>query len=159
MDLKEIKAIIELMTKNQISEFDLEKEGYKIRIKKAGESAQNHAIYQNFPPVGAGFPQISHFEPKVSSAPQGVASEASAQNIVEIKSPMVGTFYRSPSPDAAPYVEVGKQINQDTVVCIVEAMKVMNEIKAEVSGTITEVLAENGKSVEFGQVLFRVKTS
>ena len=82
-----------------------------------------------------------------------------AENIKEIKSPMVGTIYRSPSPEAAPYIEIGQAVTEDTVVCIIEAMKVMNEIKAEVRGVITEIMVENAKPVEFGKPLFKVKAA
>lgn len=162
MDLKEIKAIIELMTKNHLTEFDLEKEGFKIRIKKGPESGAQPIIYQTATSLPApSTPTLAHAP--ISSSPSAPAPSetqpAGSSPLAEITSPMVGTFYRAPSPDAAPYVEVGQKITPDTVVCIVEAMKVMNEIKAEISGVIAEILVENGKPVEFGQPLFRVKTA
>jgi acetyl-CoA carboxylase biotin carboxyl carrier protein len=94
-----------------------------------------------------------------TSSPPPPASLPPASSELEIKSPMIGTFYRAPSPEAAPYVEVGMEVNPDTVVCIIEAMKVMNEIKAEAKGVITQVLIENAKPVEFGQPLFKLRPS
>ncbi len=113
-DVKEIKAIIDLMKKHDLSVFEIEKEGFRLKLQRGASASQ-------------------------------------------IVSPMVGTFYRAASPDAPPFVEVGKPVTEDTVVCIIEAMKVMNEIKAETSGVIAEVLADNSKPVQFGQALFRVR--
>lgn len=156
MDLKDIKAIIDLMRKNSISEFELEREGFKIRLKR-GAAGVGAAVYEEpvltLPAVGlpaslpAGVPAAAH---------PPIASPAAPPEL-EIKSPMIGTFYRAPSPDAGAYVEVGAEVGPDTVVCIIEAMKVMNEIKAEVKGVITRVLVENTKPVEFGQPLFKVR--
>jgi acetyl-CoA carboxylase biotin carboxyl carrier protein len=144
LDIKEIKAIIDLMKKNDLSVFKMESEGFKLTLKK-GSDFQPVLGYQPMSmPVQTG--------PAASAAP---APEPKGDK--EIVSPMVGTFYRAPSPDSPAYVEVGDTVTADTVVCIIEAMKVMNEIKAEVSGTITEIVAENGKPVQFGQPLFRVK--
>jgi len=149
-DLKEIKAIIDLMKKHGLSVFEIEKEGFRLKLEK-GPSVQAAAAMP--PPVAA--------EPKAaSSAPEAAPPGLKAIESVplrEIVSPMVGTFYRSASPDSTPFVDVGKSVTEDTVVCIIEAMKVMNEIKAETSGIIAEVLAENGKPVQFGQVLFKVR--
>ena len=155
MDLKDIKAIIDLMKKNDLSVFEMEKDGFRLKLQKgAGEQTIFAA-----PPV----PQVI----AVPAAP-GATAEArpttgtsaeppSSVTSKEITSPMVGTFYRAASPEAPPFVDVGREVNEDTVVCIIEAMKVMNEIKAEVSGVIAEVVAENGKPVQFGQALFRVR--
>ena len=93
----------------------------------------------------------------VAVAPVAAAAPAASTGEIEIKSPMIGTFYRSPSPEAAPYVDIGTEVGPDTVVCIIEAMKVMNEIKAEARGVITAVVAENSKPVEFGQPLFKIR--
>ncbi len=156
MDLKDIKAIIDLMRKNSISEFELEKEGFKIRLKRGpngiappgGEEGGGYAAAPVSPPP--------LFQPAPAAA-AAVPLAAAGPPEAEIKSPMIGTFYRAPSPDAAPYVEVGTPVEPDTVVCIIEAMKVMNEIKAEAKGVITQVLVENGKPVEFGQPLFKIR--
>jgi acetyl-CoA carboxylase biotin carboxyl carrier protein len=154
MDLKEIKAVIDLMTKNSLSEFELERQEFKIRIKK-GEIAEirgNSSQIQAFsPPAGYSAPAA------LPEATAPAAPAVPAANVKSILSPMVGTFYSSPSPDSPAYVTVGQQVTEDTVVCIIEAMKVMNEIKAEIRGTVTEVLAESGKLVDFNKPLFTVK--
>lgn len=152
MDLKEIRAVIDLMSKNKLAEFELEKENFKIKIKKSGD----------------GVPQIAYAAPVAApatapaAAPAATPAPAAApaeDNSPTINSPMVGTFYAAPSPDSPAFVEVGSKVTADTVVCIVEAMKVMNEIKAETSGVITEVMLESGKPAEFGQPLFKIKAS
>lgn len=158
MDLKDIKAIIDLMKKNSISEFELERQDFKIRLKRGGASAaagtpivfdepqMTFAAPGTLPPTGA---------VPLSGASPGPTAAASAE--LEIKAPMIGTFYRAPSPEAANYVEVGAEVNADTVVCIIEAMKVMNEIKAEVKGIVTQILVESAKPVEFGQPMFKIR--
>jgi len=148
MDLKDIKAIIDLMKKNSISEFELERQDFKIKLKRGATApAQFEENLTLMPAVGA-----------PTMAPAAIPAPHSATNgEMEIKSPMIGTFYRAPSPEAASYVEVGSEVNTDTVVCIIEAMKVMNEIKAEVRGVITQILVENAKPVEFGQPMFKIR--
>lgn len=148
-DLKEIKAIIDLMTKHDLSVFEIEKEGFRLKLEK-GPSTQAAAAA---PAAVAGPPKAVPAPETTPATPKPIESVP----LREILSPMVGTFYRSASPDVPPFVDVGKTVTEDTVVCIIEAMKVMNEIKAETSGIIAEVLAENGKPVQFGQVLFRVR--
>ena len=150
MDLKDIKAIIDLMKKNDLSVFELEKDGFRLKLQKGlGEQPVISApLTLATAPVGTATP------PAQAAAEPGAAEPSTLRDIV---SPMVGTFYRAASPDAPPFVDVGKTIAEDSVVCIIEAMKVMNEIKAETSGVIAEIVAENGKPVQFGQVLFRVK--
>ena len=151
MDLKDIKAIIDLMRKNSVSEFELEKQDFKIRLKR-GTNGGSSPVYDDVPVLG--YPQ------QVVAAPSPVPAPAApvvASNEVDIKSPMIGTFYRSPSPEAASYIEVGSEVNPETVVCIIEAMKVMNKIKAEAKGVITHVLIEIAKPVEFGQPLFKIR--
>jgi acetyl-CoA carboxylase biotin carboxyl carrier protein len=153
VDLKDIKAIIDLMKKNSVSEFELEKQDFKIRLKRGmngggvsspqAEEGQGAMAYAPVPLIAP---------PATQAAPT-----APAATEPEIKSPMIGTFYRSPSPESGSYVEIGSEVNADTVVCIIEAMKVMNEIKAEVKGVITQVLVENAKPVEFGQPLFKIR--
>jgi len=153
VELKDIKAIIDLMKKNSISEFELERQDFKIKLKRGGLSvAQYEEIPTPIPmtPVSAGaIPVVTGVAPSVAGAP--------ASTDAEIKSPMIGTLYRAPSPEAGNYVEVGTEVNPDTVVCIIEAMKVMNEIKAETRGIITEILIDNAKPVEFGQPMFRIR--
>jgi acetyl-CoA carboxylase biotin carboxyl carrier protein len=152
VELKDIKAIIDLMKKNSITEFELERQDSKIRLKRglSGAAPMDDVSYS---PVPASSPATG--VPPVIAPP--AAAPAASTGEIEIKSPMIGTFYRAPSPEAGSYVEVGTDVNPESVVCIIEAMKVMNEIKAEVKGIITQVLAENGKPVEFGQPLFKVR--
>jgi acetyl-CoA carboxylase biotin carboxyl carrier protein len=149
VDLKDIKAIIDLMKKNSISEFELERQDFKIRLKRGGVAPPAGA-YEDGPTgyISAGSP------PTVVPMPLPTPT-ASAD--MEIKAPMIGTFYRAPSPEAGNYVEIGAEVNPDTVVCIIEAMKVMNEIKAEVKGVISQILVESAKPVEFGQPMFKIR--
>ena len=149
-DIKEIKALIDLMKKNDLTVFEIEKEGFRIKLER-GVSAQAAAVAalpMAVPPKAATAPTES-----APALPKAVESVP----LKEIASPMVGTFYRAASPDAPPFVDVGRTVTEETVVCIIEAMKVMNEIKAETSGVIAEVVAENGKPVQFGQALFKVR--
>jgi len=153
VDLKDIKAIIDLMKKNSVSEFELEKQDFKIRLKRSPDGAAVAAGYEEAPAVGYVPPQ-----PAVAVlSPAAAVPQAPTIPELEIKSPMIGTFYRAPSPESAPYIEVGVEVNAETVVCIIEAMKVMNEIKAEAKGVITQVMVENAKPVEFGQPLFKLR--
>jgi acetyl-CoA carboxylase biotin carboxyl carrier protein len=157
VDIKDIKAIIDLMKKNSITEFELERQDSKIRLKRGlngGASAVQQDDSIPATPV-LGQPVIG--VPALSSAAPSAAPPPAPTGELEIKSPMIGTFYRAPSPEAGNYVEVGAEVNAETVVCIIEAMKVMNEIKAEVKGVVTQVLIENAKPVEFGQPLFKVR--
>jgi acetyl-CoA carboxylase biotin carboxyl carrier protein len=147
MDLKEIKAIVDLMKKNSITEFELDKEHFKIKLKRATGSL----------PGGQQIVEVPAVAQLPAPAVVGTAVIAPPSDESEIKSPMIGSFYRAPSPEGTPYVEIGTEVGPDTVVCIIEAMKVMNEIKAEVRGVITSALVDNGNPVEFGQALFKVK--
>jgi acetyl-CoA carboxylase biotin carboxyl carrier protein len=151
VDLKDIKAIIDLMKKNSITEFELERQDSKIRLKRGLNGNPPSVQYDEAPIVGP--ITVAPAIPVVPTAP--VLPLATGE--IDIKSPMIGTFYRAPSPEAGNYVEIGSEVNADTVVCIIEAMKVMNEIKSEVKGVVTQVLVENGKPVEFGQPLFKVR--
>jgi acetyl-CoA carboxylase biotin carboxyl carrier protein len=150
VELKDIKAIIDLMRRNDLSVFEMEKNGFRLKLQKGiGEQpistmpAQAASTVQNAPPN--------------ASAANPVSAPAERSHLRDIVSPMVGTFYRAASPDASPFVDVGKEVTEETVVCIIEAMKVMNEIKAETKGVIAEIVAENAKPVQFGQVLYRVR--
>ena len=142
------------MKKNSVSEFELEKQEFKIRLKR-GTNGGPVTIYEDTPVVGYA-PPPALAAPAAAPAP-ATTSAPSASLDIEIKSPMIGTFYRAPSPESGAYVEIGAEVNPETVVCIIEAMKVMNEIKAEVKGVVTQVLVENAKPVEFGQPLFKVR--
>jgi acetyl-CoA carboxylase biotin carboxyl carrier protein len=153
VDLKDIKAIIDLMKKNSITEFELERQDSKIRLKRGLNGGTPAVQYDEPPATGA-----AQVLPAAGITPGAVAApQSAATGEIDIKSPMIGTFYRAPSPEAGNYIEVGSEVNVDTVVCIIEAMKVMNEIKSEVKGVVTQVLVENGKPVEFGQPLFKVR--
>ena len=154
MELEQIKAIIAMMKDNDLSEFSMEQDGLKIRIKRGPEGFQPTVTLPPAVPTQLAAAPVSTQAPAAASAAPAPAIAANAKHI---ESPMVGTFYRSASPDAPPYVEVGQEVDVETVVCIIEAMKVMNEIKAEVKGVITEIMAENAKPVEFGQKLFAVR--
>jgi acetyl-CoA carboxylase biotin carboxyl carrier protein len=148
MDIKEIKKIIELMKENELSEFELAEEGFRITIRRKN-GLESHVMVTH--------PSSGQQVVQQAPAPAAVPAPEPAVNYLEVKSPMVGTFYRSPSPEAEPFASIGREIEEDTVVCIVEAMKVMNEIKAEVRGVIRKILVENATPVEFGQPLFLVE--
>ena len=157
MDLKDIKVIVDLMKKNAVSEFEMEEGDFKIKLKReSGKPRKGETVVvQEAAPVilpAAAAPVAAAPAPTAPATAPPPAPEGP-----EVKSPMIGTFYRRPSPDADSFVEVGSVVEPDTVVCIIEAMKVMNEIKAEVKGTIAEVLLEDGKPVEYGQALFRIE--
>ena len=146
-DLKKIEQLLEIMKANDLVEIEVKSGDEKIVLKRSQ-------------PQVAAVPMITPAGPTggaVAAVPAAGGEQAAPSELIEIKAPMVGTFYATPNPDAEPYVEVGSKVTQSTVVCIIEAMKVMNEIKAETSGTIAEVLVSNGQAVEYGQVLFKVK--
>ncbi len=157
MELKDIKAIIDLMKKNDLSVFEMEKEGFRLKLQK-GAGEQTVFAAPTMPQMAAAPGQIPGAANPANPAGTAAASAPAAETASkEVISPMVGTFYRGASPESPPFIDVGQEVNEDTVVCIIEAMKVMNEIKAEVKGTIAEVVAENGKPVQFGQALFKVR--
>jgi acetyl-CoA carboxylase biotin carboxyl carrier protein len=153
LELKDIKAIIDLMRKNDLSVFEMEKNGFRLKLQKgAGEQTVLIA------------PPVAQIAPVASTTPVTPSAEAvpspkqkESKPLKDILSPMVGTFYRAGAPESPSFVDVGSEVGEESVVCIIEAMKVMNEIKAETKGVIAEVVAENGKPVQFGQVLFRVR--
>jgi acetyl-CoA carboxylase biotin carboxyl carrier protein len=152
MEIKEIKKVVEMMKENDLTEFLLENENCTLQLKRGSNAV---------PQVVAAAPQMVAAAPAPAAAapaPAAAAAPAADENdgLVEITSPMVGTFYRSPSPDADPFVAVGAAIGPESVVCIIEAMKVMNEIKSEVKGTIKKILVDNATPVQFGQALFLV---
>ncbi|MHB1049345.1 MAG: acetyl-CoA carboxylase biotin carboxyl carrier protein [Bacteroidota bacterium] len=154
MDLKYVKQLLEILEKSTVNEIEVEEKGHKIRITKAVSHAASlpafpHQVVMPAPNVA---PVVAH-----GAADQTAAAPADTKKYHEVKSPIVGTFYRAPSPDAAPYVDIGSKIKQGSVLCIVEAMKLMNEIESDITGTIVKVNVENGKPVEYGQVLFLVE--
>lgn len=148
MDLKDIKIIIDLMKKNDLAVFQLEREGFKLKIGRGGA----YTVVPSPAPTGAAVPVAAP-----AAIPAQPVAAAPAEKLAEITSPMVGTFYQAMSPESPAYVKVGQAVTADSVVCIIEAMKVMNEIKAETDGVIAEIAVENGKPVQFGQPLFRVR--
>jgi acetyl-CoA carboxylase biotin carboxyl carrier protein len=164
LDLKQIKQIIDLMKRSDLTEFEVEEEGFKIKIKRAsGEqpiitsipmTAHPFASLNSAPEAAKAVSATTAAAPSTTPAPGGGNDEA---GFAYVKSPMVGTFYRSPSPDSPPFADVSTKVEEKSVVCIIEAMKIMNEIQAETKGTVVEVLLENGQPVEYGQRLFKVK--
>ncbi len=149
-DFPEVRSLIDLLKKNDLAVLEFEKGDFRITLKTPAGASSGATV------IGHAAAPAPVAAPAAAPASAEKAPEAPKGNYKEITSPMVGTFYSSPSPDAPAFVEAGKTVNPDTVVCIIEAMKVMNEIKAEISGKVVEVVAENGKPVQFGQVLFRV---
>ena len=154
MNLKELKEIINLMKEHGLTELEIEKDGFKIRLKKTNGQFIAHEEVFTQPRVQAA-PQVPQAQAPAVPAGQPVANA----NEILVRSPMVGTFYSAPAPDQPPYVNVGSTIKNDDVLCIIEAMKLMNEIKSEIGGRIVEMLVENGTPVEFDQPLFRVALS
>ena len=154
MDINIIKKFIQLMKGNQLTEFELEEEGFRISIKRRDGSEPQVMLSAGHAPMMMAPPVASH---SAAAAVSEAKAQAEKSNLIEIKSPIVGTFYRAPSPDAEAFVTVGQQIDKETVVCIVEAMKVMNEIKAEVRGVVKKILIENATPVQFGQPLFLIE--
>ncbi|MEP6664363.1 MAG: acetyl-CoA carboxylase biotin carboxyl carrier protein [Verrucomicrobiota bacterium] len=154
MELKDIKAIIDLMKKNSLSEFEMERQDFKIKLKRAANGSVGNQSFDENQGIAYAIPSSVNVPASISSLGSSNAANTGA---MEIKSPMIGTFYRSPSPESDEYVQIGTEVNPDTVVCIIEAMKVMNEIKAETRGIITQIIVDNAKPVEFGQPLFKIK--
>lgn len=161
MDLKQIKQIIDLMKRSELTEFAVEEEGFKLKIRRGanglpvvsssgGSNVPFSSLSENAPAPVAAAPAPA----PAAAAPAPAGDEA---GVTYIKSPMVGTFYRSASPESKPYAENGTKVVENSVVCIIEAMKIMNEIQAEAKGTVIEVLVENGQPVEYGQKLFKIK--
>ena len=151
MDLNKIKQVVDLMKKSDLSEFEIQDQEFKLRIKR--DVGGRTAVAPVAAPVAAPAPVAA----APVAAPVAAAPVAADPNVKVITSPMVGTFYATPSPDSPNFVAIGSNVKADSVVCIIEAMKVMNEIQSELSGTIVECLVASGTSVEFGQPLFRVK--
>ena len=147
MNLKEIKEMINLMNENNLSEIEVERNGLKIKLKRAPEPGRE--IIVEGPSVAA--------KPAAPAEKGEVPNEAVEKKLVEIKAPLVGTFYRAPSPETEPFVEIGQEMEVGQVVCIIEAMKLMNEIKSEVKGKVIDILAENADPVEYGQILLLVE--
>ena len=156
-DLQKIEELIEIMKRNDLVEIEIKHGDDQILLKRSqpqsdqGRMTAVPMINPNIPATPAGPDTTQTSATKAPAAPQ------QQEDLVEIKSPIVGTFYATPSPDSAHYVELDSHVSPQTVVCIIEAMKVMNEIKAEINGTIVEILVTNGQAVEYGQVLFKIR--
>lgn len=171
MTLKDIRDLIRLVDKTSFEEVEIEHEGTKVLLRKVVEKSTQAITTVAVPPAETTVQTVSAPVQSPVQAAENVSSQSAAPaskessaaeedpSLHKIVSPMVGTFYRAPAPDADPYVKEGDQVDESTVVCIVEAMKLMNEIEAEVKGTIVKVLVENGQLVEYGQPLFLVKTT
>ena len=163
MDLKQIKQIIDLMKRSELTEFAVEEEGFKLKIRRGanGLPVVSTGRSSNPPfPVGETNPPIptGGVAPTASPSLAPIGSAAPDEpGVTYIKSPMVGTFYRAPSPESKPFADIGLKVVENSVVCLIEAMKIMNEIQAETKGNIVEVLVENGQPVEYGQRLFKLK--
>ena len=152
MDLNTIKKVIAIVEESGVAELEVEQDGFRVLVRKSVAPSPVTETQVHMVPSPAAPPLVAAAS---KAAAQGESEEDASLH--KIKSPMVGTFYKSPAPDADPFVQVGDQVNPDTVVCIIEAMKVMNEIKAEVAGTVVDLLVDNAQPVEFGQPLIRVK--
>lgn len=150
IDYKEIKKLVQFMEEKKLSQFELEIEGLKVKISRNPSPLP--------PPESQPFPQEpEESEGNESVEPQEVEPEKGKNNLIFITSPMVGTFYLAPDPSSSPFVEVGDPVEKNQTLCIIEAMKLMNEIESEIEGVLEEIYAENGKPVEYGQKLFAIK--
>jgi acetyl-CoA carboxylase biotin carboxyl carrier protein len=152
VDLRELKKLVALMTENSISELEIEEQGQKIRIKRGSNGAAD-----DFAAAGVRMVPAPRPVPPPVEEPRSEAFMSPKDATVTINSPMVGTFFHAPQPGAAPFVRVNETVGPDTVVCIIEAMKIMNEVKAEMNGEIVGILVEDGESVEYNQPLFVIK--
>jgi acetyl-CoA carboxylase biotin carboxyl carrier protein len=154
MNLDDIRQILDLVREHELAEFELERDGLKVRIRKAGHEV---AFVAPAAPVAPAIATVAAAAP-AAPAPAAVGPEpADAVDLAIIKSPIVGTFYRAPEPGAAAFVEVGDKVRKGQVLCIIEAMKLMNEIESDTEGEITAVYADNGRPVQFGDRLFAIK--
>ena len=154
MELQEIRRIVELMNEHGLTLFDLTKKDFHLKLKKGGDMDDLRNLLAHLP---AAAPAATHHAPAAAAPTPAAGDPPPAADGAEITSPMVGTFYRKPAPDAPDFVEVGTTVSVGQTVCIIEAMKVMNEIKAEKAGTITAIVAEDGAPVQYGDVLYRIK--
>jgi acetyl-CoA carboxylase biotin carboxyl carrier protein len=154
LDIRKLKELIRLMVANELTELDLRDEQQQVTIRRPGPG-QEPQLIQAAPPVMVAAPAA--VPAPAAAAP--VATADSDEGTTTIESPMVGTFYSAPAPDKSPFISVGDTVDEDTVVCIVEAMKIFNEIKAETTGTVEKMLAKSGDAVEFGQPLFLIRPS
>lgn len=152
MEIKEIRQLLKALAEHEASEFTLDTGEYKLTVKRGAQVVMTQAPAPV--PVPAAQPDAEP-APAVEAAP--AAAPAANTNLIDVLAPIVGTFYAAPSPDAPPFVKVGDRVKAGTVLCIIEAMKLMNEIEAETGGTIAEILVDNGQPVQFGQPLFKIR--
>ena len=157
MDLKEIRALLKLAEESDIEELEVERQGQRVRIRRRGGNAIPALAAPSPAPLAPPAIQAAPAAPALAPAAAPPTPPARAENLVTIESPMVGTFYRAPAPGAEPYVKEGQVVEKGSVLCIIEAMKLMNEIEAEVKGRIASVLVENAQPVEYGQPLFLIE--
>lgn len=158
IDFKRIKELIEIMKQNGLEELEIRQDDDKIYLKRSQPQAAQNMTITSLPVMKQEFGAAPvAAQDSVAGGQPGASQPQHDENLVEIKSPIVGTFYAKPSPDSEPFVEIDSSVGPQTVVCIIEAMKVMNEIKAETNGTIVDVLVTDGQAVEYGQVLFKVR--
>lgn len=160
MDLKQIKQIIDLMKRSELTEFAVEEEGFKLKIRRGTNGVPVITSSTGLTAPFVAGPDASATTPATATTaglPTAAGGDKEEPGISYIKAPMVGTFYRAPSPESPPFVEVNAKVSENSVVCIIEAMKIMNEIQAEAKGTVVEILVENGQPVEYGQRLFKIK--
>jgi acetyl-CoA carboxylase biotin carboxyl carrier protein len=158
MDFEDIERILELVRQHDLAEFELERDGLKLRVRKAGNTFQVLSPQMHQGPLPAAAPAAHSPAAAPTAAPGPPTSEEPELELAVVKSPIVGTFYRSAEPGAAAFVEVGQRVKKDQVLCIIEAMKLMNEITSEYDGEIASVYVENGKPVQYGERLFAIKT-
>jgi oxaloacetate decarboxylase alpha subunit len=157
MNLKELKELIDMLKNTDISEVEIERSGVKVRLRKGGDVSYHPVMPRmEYPPAAIVAPSVTEAEKAPAAAP-APAPAAAASNQVKVTSPIVGTFYRSSSPDKPAYVEIGDTVKKGQVLCIIEAMKLMNEIESEAAGKVVQVLVENGQPVEYGQPLFVIE--
>jgi acetyl-CoA carboxylase biotin carboxyl carrier protein len=163
MDFSDIERILELVRVHDLAEFELERDGLKLRVRKAGASPTFHAAPVQMMPVAAPHPPPLPVTAPPTPLPAGSApartDDAESVELAVVKSPIVGTFYRCPEPGAPAFVEIGQRVKKDQVLCIIEAMKLMNEITSEYDGEVVSAYVENGKPVQYGERLFAIKTA
>lgn len=156
IDIRKLKELVRLMQTSDLTELDLRDKDEQVTIRRASASVPVQVLH---PPMVAAAPAAAPSALAAPSAPVAAITEERSEGLIAIESPMVGTFYASPGPDKPPFVQVGAAVGPETVVCLVEAMKIFNEIKAEKGGTVVKVLVKSGQAVEFGQPLFMIKPS
>ena len=156
MNLKELKELIDMLKNTDISEIEIERSGVKVRLRKGGDVSFHPVMPRmEYPPAAIVAPSVA--EPEKAPAAAAPAEAPAPANQVKVTSPIVGTFYRSSSPDKPAYVEVGDTVKKGQVLCIIEAMKLMNEIESDVDGVVVEIFPQNAQPVEFGERLFGIK--